>query len=323
MPPAMDASMVSDYKKALRLLKDNSPEQRLEIHWPRHMYLQLRHAYSQQMAETKVSDDKRYPYLSYNSLTETVTVVTVPNSIHEVAVYELNTEIIASANAYLSEHAPGLLDYILPLGSTTTDDFHGDYVHSSKQPDGGITYNDDVMIAIEVGTSQSYKSLSDAKDMWINGHHVKVCVLVYVKELPRFKNPTTAYDIEDARAAMDTLYQSVDEQKQGYDSRGHYGPIVYREHKWAGTLDTGFIEIWRAGNSSPERYELIEAGVASPETPTTLGLRISDMVPDDVWEAAGIPDREIRFNGAWFVRKLMKAACKTAKARFYRFITNN
>ncbi|KAK9491997.1 hypothetical protein V1508DRAFT_420172 [Lipomyces doorenjongii] len=31
-----------------------------------------------------------------------------------------------------------LLDHILPLGSTTTKAFDGDYANSSKQPDGGI-----------------------------------------------------------------------------------------------------------------------------------------------------------------------------------------
>ncbi|KAK9238399.1 hypothetical protein V1525DRAFT_375212 [Lipomyces kononenkoae] len=216
MSPVIDESMASDYKEAFRLLKDNPPEQRLEIHWPRSMYLQLQRAYSQLMTQTNVSDDQRYPYLSYNGLTETVTVVTVSNAHHEVAVYELNTEIIASAKEYLSERAPGLLDNILPLGSSTTEDFDGDYEDSSKQSDGGIRYNifgiSTVMIAIEVGISQSYKSLCDAKDMWINGHHVKVCVLVSLNELPRFKNPTSAYDIEEKREEKEAMARSVVDQ---------------------------------------------------------------------------------------------------------------
>ncbi|ODQ71066.1 hypothetical protein LIPSTDRAFT_5095 [Lipomyces starkeyi NRRL Y-11557] len=58
----------SEYEDVFRLLTENPPEQILDVHFP----------YS------------KYPYLEYNSLTETVTVVTVPNSIHEVAVYELN-----------------------------------------------------------------------------------------------------------------------------------------------------------------------------------------------------------------------------------------
>ncbi|KAK9429459.1 hypothetical protein V1505DRAFT_168744, partial [Lipomyces doorenjongii] len=61
-------SMDSDYREALRLLKDNPPEQRLEIHMPLPMYVRLQDAYSELKLETNISDDQRYPYLSYNSL---------------------------------------------------------------------------------------------------------------------------------------------------------------------------------------------------------------------------------------------------------------
>ncbi|KAK9329605.1 hypothetical protein V1520DRAFT_310666 [Lipomyces starkeyi] len=317
-PPVMDDTIISEYEEVFKLLTENPPEQILDVQVPYSKYNQMEAAFSRIKADKNISEDQRYPFLEYNNLTQTVTVVTVPNSVHEVAVYELNFDIMAGANDYLSEHAPGLVDNILPLGSTTTEDFDGDYAHSSKQPDGGITYAIDaesnVMIAIEVGISQSYKSLCDAKDMWINGHHVKVCVLVCLNESPRFKNPTTAYDnIEDVRTEMATMKQSVAEQMRGYKSRGYYGPIAYRRHKWTGKLNEAFIEIWRGGNSSPERYELIQDGVACPNLPTTLGIKISDMVPDEVWEAVGVPDREIRFNGARLLGKLVNAVLDTEK----------
>ncbi|KAK9490930.1 hypothetical protein V1508DRAFT_457398 [Lipomyces doorenjongii] len=261
-----DESMDSDYREALRILKDNPPEQRLEIHMPLPMYVRLQDAYSLLKLETNISDDQRYPYLSYNSLTETVTVVTVPNYAHEVA------------------------RNIVPLGSTTTDDFD----------DGGVVYNtaidasSGVTIASEVGISQSYKSLCDAKDVWINGHHVKVCILVYVNELSRFRNPRTAYHgIEDVRTEITTMKQNAAEQMRRHESHGYYGPIVYRRHKWAGELNEAFIEIWRPGNSSPDRYELIKDGFACHNLPANLGINMSDMVNYGAWEAAGTQDREI------------------------------
>ncbi|KAK9328503.1 hypothetical protein V1520DRAFT_328204 [Lipomyces starkeyi] len=145
----------SEYEDVFRLLTENPPEQILDVHFP--------YSKGSEVLTYKLSDFAdfwyyRYPYLEYNSLTETVTVVTVPNSIHEVA------------------HASELLDHVLPLGSTTKKDFDGDYAKSSRQADGGIEYSPIdgacVRIAIEVGISQSYKSLCDAKDMWINGHHI-------------------------------------------------------------------------------------------------------------------------------------------------------
>ncbi|KAK9360840.1 hypothetical protein V1504DRAFT_453418 [Lipomyces starkeyi] len=302
MPPVKDDTIFSEYEDVFRLLTENPPEQILDVHLPFSKYTQMGCAFSRIKADKNISEDQRYPCLEYNNLTETVTVVTVPNSIHEVAVYELNSDIIAGANDYLSEHAPELLDHILPLGSTTKKDFEGDFSNSSKQADGGIEYRAIdgacVTIAIEVGISQSYKSLCDAKDMWINGHHVKVCILVCFNELPLFKSPTSAYDdIEDVQTEIVTMGQSAAEPMGWYTSHGYYGPIFYRGHRWTGELTGSFIEVWRAGCSSPDRYVsecsrmdclLINhlkcmlclgtdsgRGLQSP----TLGLKMSDLCP--------------------------------------------
>ncbi|KAK9385718.1 hypothetical protein V1515DRAFT_640202 [Lipomyces mesembrius] len=237
--------ITSEYEDVFRLLSENPPEQILDVHL----------SYS------------KYPYLGYHSLTETVTVVTVPNSIHEVELAQM---------IYLSEHAPELLDHILRLGSTTKKDFDGDYVNSSKQPDGGIVYgaidSACVTIAVEVGISQSYKSLCDAKDQWPSASH------------------------------------------------GYYSPIFYRGHRWTGEMSGAFIEIWRAGCSSPDRYELIQDGVSSRNLPTTVGLKMIDLCLAKKWDAASIPDREIPFNGPRFMRKLMWAMLGPAQDRFRRFI---
>ncbi|KAK9331279.1 hypothetical protein V1520DRAFT_368833 [Lipomyces starkeyi] len=216
----ISSMMSSTMSKEMRSVTDEY------IHLPHSKYLRLNDAFS----------ELKCPYLSYNSLTEIVTVVTVPNSIHEVAVYELNSPIIASANAYLSEHAPELRYCIVPLGSTTTTDFEGDYTNSSKQPDGGITYmaidaGSEVTIAIEAGISQN---------MWINGHHVNICILVCM-------------NCHDVRAEMATMAQSAAEPVQWYVSQGYYGPNCYRRHKWTGELNEAFIEVWQAG-SNPVRY---------------------------------------------------------------------
>ncbi|KAK9371766.1 uncharacterized protein V1513DRAFT_454591 [Lipomyces chichibuensis] len=325
-PPVMDDIIISEYEEVFKLLTENRPEQILEIQVPYSKYNQIQTAFSRIKADKNISEDQKYPYLEYNNLTETVTVITIPNSIHEVVVYELNFDIMAGAKGYLSEHAPGLAGHILPLGSTTTTDFGGDYVKSSKQPDGGIIYSnngaDFFTIAIEVGFSQSYKSLCDAKDMWINGHDVKVCILVCINESPRFKNPTSAYDdIEDVQTEIATMRHSAEEPMGWYESHRYYGPIFYRGHRWTGEMAEVRIEIWRTGCSSPDRYELIQDGVRCHNLPTTLGLRISDLFPDDVWEAIGIPDRNINFVASEFVEKLMRAMPLTAKARFSRFIT--
>ncbi|KAK9371612.1 uncharacterized protein V1513DRAFT_428376 [Lipomyces chichibuensis] len=117
---------------------------------------------------------------------------------------ELNLDILTGANDYLSEHAPGLLDNIGPLGSTTTTYFDARRRNS--------IHGDEVTLAIEVGLSRTYESLCDAKNMSINGHHVNVCILVCINESPWFKNPTSAYDdIANVQTEMDIMGQSVAE----------------------------------------------------------------------------------------------------------------
>ncbi|KAK9372336.1 uncharacterized protein V1513DRAFT_474074 [Lipomyces chichibuensis] len=318
-PSVMDDPIISEYEEVFKLLTENPPEQILDIQVPYSKYIQIEAAFSRIRADKNISEKS----IQYNNFTETVTVATSPNCIHEVAVFELNFDIINCANNYLSEHSPGLAACILPLGSTTTTDFDGDYAHSSKQPDGGITYcaigvGSEVTIAIEVALSQSYKSLCDAKDMWIIGHHVKVCILVCINESPRFNNPTSAYDnIENVRTEMAIMGQSVAELME----HGYYGPIFYREHMWTGEM-TARIEIWRPGCSSPDRYELIRDRVCCPNLPATLGLRISDLFPDDAWEALDVQDRNIPFDGSRFMRSLMTAMLLTARERFRRFIAS-
>ncbi|KAK9235915.1 hypothetical protein V1525DRAFT_458071, partial [Lipomyces kononenkoae] len=79
---AQDKGMDANYNRALNLLKSNPPEQTLDLQLPRAKYLQLENAFLKLYPE---SLELRYPSLSYNSFTETVTVVTAPANIHESA----------------------------------------------------------------------------------------------------------------------------------------------------------------------------------------------------------------------------------------------
>ncbi|KAJ8103591.1 hypothetical protein POJ06DRAFT_284426 [Lipomyces tetrasporus] len=81
-----ESQAVSNYNEAFTLLKENSPEQRLDI----------------QLPYENISEDQRYPSLTYNSLTQTVTVVTSPGSIHEGAARWIDSEIRELVKAYLS-----------------------------------------------------------------------------------------------------------------------------------------------------------------------------------------------------------------------------
>ncbi|KAK9342065.1 hypothetical protein V1522DRAFT_64673 [Lipomyces starkeyi] len=321
-----DSEALSNYNAAFTLLNDNPPEQRLDVQLPYEKFVQLDAAFSDLKSAAGISEEQRYPSLTYNSLTQTVTVVTAPSSIHEGAARWIDFGMWQYVNTYISTRSPHTLQNIRPIGSTT-EHFPGLYGRSRKEPDGGFIYSpvdgeDQVTIVYEVGYSEAYGKLLDDKDMWINGKGVNIFVLISFNETPRFAYPgTPAYrDLTDSRAARSAMSRTVGRTAQLNIPQRYYGPLRYRDHTWAGELKEAFIEVWRPDSNS--RYNLIEEGraVADDDLPVTLGIRISDFYPQDAWEAANIEDRTVPFNGSSVLEGLRHDIAKVAKNRFEGFL---
>ncbi|KAK9244179.1 hypothetical protein V1506DRAFT_542219 [Lipomyces tetrasporus] len=170
-----DENAHSDFDKALSLLENN---------------------FGTTIRYINIPGEQKYPYPAYNTAAEMATVVTVPRDLHEGPAVELGRMITNGAEAYLSSHGAdaSLSRNIVSCGSTTEKCTSGKYVNSKKQADGTIKYKSvgasgNVMIAIEVGYIENYKALLRDKDLWIEGRHVKVCIVVCLKESPPFRNP--------------------------------------------------------------------------------------------------------------------------------------
>ncbi|KAK9350333.1 hypothetical protein V1523DRAFT_458262 [Lipomyces doorenjongii] len=249
--PITDSKTRSNYNEAFTLLKENTPEQRLDVQLPYDKFLQLDQAFSELKSAEGISEDQRYPSLAYNSFTETVTVLTCPSSIHEGSARWIDQEIFRYVMDYLSTRSPHTQRHILQCGATTQSFGLGQYTRSRKEPDGGFLYltklaTSEMMIAIEVGTSETYGKLLDDKDMWINGMGVNVVILVCFTESPRFRNPDARYsNIAEVRAEKMAMGQSLVETVETNIALGYYGPLEYRDHKWVGELSEAFIEVWR------------------------------------------------------------------------------
>ncbi|KAK9242129.1 hypothetical protein V1506DRAFT_572394 [Lipomyces tetrasporus] len=287
-----DSQALSNYEEAFTLLKGNPPEQRLDIQLPYEKFLQLDNAFSELKSEAGISEDQRYPSLTYNSLTQTVTVVTAPVT-------------MAFVEGYLSPR------------------------RTRKDADGGFIYEPmdgeaKMVIAVQVGYTEAYGKLLDDKDMWINGSAVNVVVLVCFKEKPRFKHPATSgcRDITDWRAEKAVMSSAVGETAQLNVQQGYYGPLEYRNHMWAGELTEVFIEFWR--QYSHNRMYLIREGftLALDDLHEVRGLRIRDFDPHDIWqrEAANIQERVIPFDSASFLDTLRRAFITLATDRFDEFL---
>ncbi|KAK9250532.1 hypothetical protein V1507DRAFT_482972 [Lipomyces tetrasporus] len=305
-----DKNAVSDYETALSLLEHNPPEQRLDDCWSK-----IRSARNIS-EDQKISCDLRfvsYPYLAYNTVAEIVTVVTVPRDLHEGPAVKLGSMILTGAQEYLSSHGAGasLIESIVNFGSTTLMGRYGGYAKSKKQGDGTIKYKRSgaqakVMIAIEVGYSEHYTALCRDKDLWIEGQHVKVCILVCLDESPRFRNPDTRYEHDtNVDVEMDEMAQGVAESVERDSSQSYYA----------------FIEVWRANKRQPTRYQLIQNIWSSNRLPKSIGLKMSDFVPDEDLEAANIPDGSLSFDGSLYVHLLRTFMETTAEERYQEFIS--
>ncbi|KAK9238028.1 hypothetical protein V1525DRAFT_402227 [Lipomyces kononenkoae] len=319
--PVPDDKLLSEFDKALNLLKSNSPEQRLDIQMPYSQFLELDESWSKIKSELSL-DEKSYPRLSYNSVTETVTVVTIPKNLHEVAASEVRHQIMKSIEEYLSHQSPESIGRIVDTGSSDVRGSGGDYEHSVKQADGLFQYigggADLVTVAFEIGFSQNYDSLLANKDMWIQGCHAKACVLICLNEDPRFRNPTRPFenvgDLAGEKEAMN-LHADATVPLDG----SYFPQIRFRDHVWAGGLTEAFIEVWRADGD--ERFPLIEHRRPHHNPTTTLGLHVSEFFQDDAWQSLGIDDFILPFNGRLYLMRLRMGMVAMAGARFADFIT--
>ncbi|KAK9366299.1 hypothetical protein V1509DRAFT_654855 [Lipomyces kononenkoae] len=300
--PVTNVETLSSYDEAFALLKENTPEQRLDVQLRYENFLQLDTDYFDLKSVAGISEEQRYPSLAYNSLTQTVTVVTCP--------------------------IPNTVRNIQLVGSTTQAFPRDDYTRSRKEADGGFIYrtagSSQVVIAMEVGTSEAYCKLLEDKDMWIDGKGVNVFILICLNESPPFRNPNTEYtDIEGVAAAKEEMAQSLAEKGEANMTQGYYGPLEYRDHMWYGELQEAFIEIWRS--DSHRRYQLIQSGfaIARNRLPVTLGIKISDFYPLDEWQVADVEDSNIPFDSARFLDAVQLDMGASAANRFERYLYEN
>ncbi|KAJ8102973.1 hypothetical protein POJ06DRAFT_294244 [Lipomyces tetrasporus] len=312
-----DKTEMSNYAKALHLLKNNTTEQRLD---------DLQKSWSKLKKDMDIREDQIYPRLSYNSLDQVATVVTIQRALHEAAAYEFNIEVDTGVREYLSSHSPQERDRIVGTGSRTEKGTYGKYAKSSKEPDGSFFYDDDnaglvLRVVIEAGHSEHYSRLLRDKDMWMKGTNAKAVVLICLKESLRFKNPHTAYEnIEDVDLEVARMKRHIRNVRQRKTENGFYGPVEYRNHRWFGEMSDAFIEVWRVGMKDPVRSWLIKDGRAYERLRTTIGLKISDFLGDRESGAANIPDSDVYFDPCRYLRSLMYAMEITAKDRYNDFI---
>ncbi|KAK9376452.1 uncharacterized protein V1513DRAFT_456903 [Lipomyces chichibuensis] len=257
-----DAKALSNYNEAFTLLKENTPEQRLDVQLPYDKYLELDDAFSRLKLAEGISEDQR---------------------------------IFTYVEDYLSTRSPHTVENIRLVGSTTQY-FHRD-----------MTGTGQLVIAIEVGTSETYDKLLEDKDMWIENMRVNVFILICFKESPLFKNPDAQYkDIAGVDAEKVAMTQSLAETIETNITR----------LLWSTRLKEAFIEVW-------QQHSHQGFAIAHNDLPVTLELKISDFYPVDTWQTAKVEeDSTIPFDCPRFLRYLMADMGISAQNRLARYTRN-
>ena len=128
---------------------------------------------------------------------------------------------------------------ILVLTSTTFQDFKGAYSASRKIPDLAIVASDDEermipRIVFEIGVSESYKHLTQSAKLWLEGMSgVREYILIKIHETPRYRSPS-----------IDTIDFPTSIAPSAFKSKSEFGPVVYKDLLWTGTITRAFLETW-------------------------------------------------------------------------------
>ncbi|KAK9384921.1 hypothetical protein V1515DRAFT_617719 [Lipomyces mesembrius] len=246
-----DDDSAPDYDKALFLLKNNPPEQRLDIYLPYSEYRALEETWSKFKSQNNIQEEKRYPSLSYNSLMQIATVVATQSALHDCTGAVFREIIASSVKEYLSIPKPNAIRRIADSESTTMRELKADESFLYGRPGESPPR---LQVVIECRVGENYKALCRDKDLWIQHLGAKAVVIICFKEAPQFKTAGTALEnINDVVTEVKIMEQHAARAMARSLEEGRYGPIEYRNHTWVGEVNELFVEVWRANGRPPVR----------------------------------------------------------------------
>ncbi|KAK9372076.1 uncharacterized protein V1513DRAFT_474737 [Lipomyces chichibuensis] len=277
------------YQRALKFLIDNEPEKRLDIQLSYQNFIAL---------------EEQAPLHSQSAVN---LEIAIRDSILKVLVQQNKEE---------------LIDYIVAVGESTQESVNDQGTGSTKTPDGGLLFYNNkrsaLTLIIKAGVSEGYRALKRDIELWLNEFRCPTCILFWLNENPRFRNPLRAdkYPV--------TEHSAFDEAMQQAGNNHPFGPYSYRDHCWFGPLTKAFIEVFKrdasTGDIESTEHMLIENGTMVVDGDhLNLGLNLGDFFPDvpEIDSIRGVP---IEITTKFVRQFVVSAAQRTAEARFNRFV---
>ncbi|KAJ8103399.1 hypothetical protein POJ06DRAFT_272136 [Lipomyces tetrasporus] len=291
------------YQRALKFLRDNEPERRLDIQ------LSYENFGALEKKAHVLYGDAKYPRVEYAASDSRVTIYTVPTALHSRSTVNLQEAIRDSVRDILIQHnKKESMRYILSVGETTVESANDQGTGSTKTPDAGLLFDNGhrraLTLIIEAGVSEGYRALKRDIELWLNEFQCPTCILFWLNENPRFGYPREAdkYSV--------TEHSAFDEAMQLARNNHRFGPYSYRDHFWFGPLTKAFIEVFKRDAST----RVIKNG-----DDLKLGPTMGDFFPDvsEIDSIRGVPiEVATNFVGHF----LASAAQSTAEARFNCFV---
>ncbi|KAK9366785.1 hypothetical protein V1509DRAFT_628523 [Lipomyces kononenkoae] len=276
------------------------------------------------------SEERKFPRLWYDSSSQLATVVAAPSPLHSDMVGELVDHFADSCRDVMRRG--GISEKVwegLTVSSATTNRKNTDDGLTIREWDGAISYvvNDDakLMVAFEVGVSQTYKSLQAAISWCVCSLHCRLGIAMYITEKDRGERPTVRSYA--SRQEQGAAIQHARSELRLQLRRNPFGPLVWNNITWFGKLREVVIETFRNGNPNcpPEAvleptqsFVIVRDGRFSGQDvpPNLREVVLGDCVPSHILSGNEIVSAPVDFfRRSWFEMKIRAAILKTAIER--------
>ncbi|KAK9483076.1 hypothetical protein V1527DRAFT_297474 [Lipomyces starkeyi] len=276
------------------------------------------------------NEGSKFPRLWYDSSYQLATVVAAPTPLHSDMVGELVDHCADTCREVMRRS--GISENIwegLTVSSATTNRKNTDDGLTIREWDGAISYvvNDDpkLMVAFEVGVSQTYKSLQAAISWCVCALHCRLGIAMNITEKDRGERPTVKYYA--SRQEQGAVIQHARTEFRLQLRRNPFGPLEWNNIMWFGKLREVVIETFRNEdpNCPPEAlleptqsFAIVRDGRFSGQDvpPNLREVVLGDCVPSHILSGNEMVGAPLDFfQRSWFETKIRAAILKTAIER--------
>ncbi|KAK9236282.1 hypothetical protein V1525DRAFT_427156 [Lipomyces kononenkoae] len=272
-------------------------------------------------------ENMKYPSLQYDGWRKVAIVVAVPSPLHGQMAGSLTGRILGTVYGLpgLDANIKGRFDSTSDMSNTTLT---GDTL-STRNWDGALRYLTSggytLMIAVEVGTTQTYRSLRAAISYSVCALHCRLGIAMSINE--RSRGTIAPLQYYSTTQEWNTAVQQAERNLRTELRNNPYGPLAVTRSVWYGRVGSVVVETYRqAEETCPPQtilepthsFRVVENGqfVGSTVPENLAELKLDDCIPTHVLSGDVITDVPINFfSRDWFEQSFGEAMLETALER--------